>query len=72
MNPWYYPIVSPYDVSTFFINGELTFINGSRHVLTNFFDYITIDSRVFDSYIMPNELFADKFQSIQICLSVNG
>ena len=41
---------------TFFINGKLTFINGSRSLPMNPPDYVILDTSVFDNFILADKL----------------
>ena len=59
-------------VSIFFINSKSTLINDWRNLIRNPLDCIMLDSRVFDNFMLADELFANLLHRLEICLSVNN
>ena len=59
-------------VSIFFINSKSTLINDWRNLIRNPLDCIMLDSRVFDNFMLVDELFAKALHRLEICLSVNN
>ena len=58
--------------SIFFINGKLVFSNGPKKVLRNPPDCHFLCIRVFDNFILAEELFAKVLQSLETCALVNN
>ena len=60
----------PNGLSTFFINGEPTFINGLRKLRRKLPDCTILDSWVFDDLILADKLFAKVLRGFETYLSV--
>ena len=72
VNPSGIKILLANGVSTFFINGRPTYINGPRNLPRNPPDCTILDRYIFDNFILVDELFAKTLRSFETCLSVSS
>ena len=57
--------------STCFNNGKLTFVNGPRRLQIKPPGCIILDSRIFEHFLLADDLFSKTLQRLVSCLSVS-